>query len=67
MSKHKFNSDNFVFRPTIIAHAFREAGLVNQPVLVRESKLMGLLRQRDDKDNTKPSKIVHLVPAVAAA
>jgi hypothetical protein len=57
-----FRSSDFVFRPTSLAAAMQQAGLVDRIHLVREPQHEGTLRDMRDRNNVRPSVQVHLKP-----
>ena len=62
MKSKKFNSNNFIFRPTGMAAAMQSAGIGVKPFLVREEKIHGLLKAKTDKGNNLPSVSIHIIP-----
>ncbi len=59
--KKSFRSNDFLFRPSGMSAAFQKLG-VTTPHLVREPKISGMLRAKQDKADIMPSVFVHITP-----
>lgn len=54
-----FKSSNYIFRQTALGQAFANLGVTNVP-LVRDACIDGLLRDKNDSKNIRPSRAVVL-------
>lgn len=51
-----FRTRDFVFRPTAMSEALQNAGMAVPLFLVREDRMEGTLRDRNDTLNIRPSR-----------
>lgn len=51
-----FKSSNYIYRDSTLSEALVAAGIIQRPHFVREAKTEGVLRDRNDTFNERPSR-----------